>query len=232
MVRPHDLVVGNCYFHTNFYDDDLLLPSIDTLIFKEVDEDEDGQRNWLFEYPDSGLSEMGNDDVLFCITEDQLYQIIDFAGLIRFLNGISPLHLIAPAPTQSIVGISEAAQSELKREIEGFIGDQAVLAVTITIKFTDDALSISKRDGGKYQNGFYPNPFECDADKRILAQFSARNIKPHTDYLASRGRTRVLNFAIPDVVEGMLEICRAVFVDLYAMKVDDSFRFSPLLKQS
>ncbi len=33
MARPETLIPGNCYFSVHFYDNDLLLPMIDTLIY-------------------------------------------------------------------------------------------------------------------------------------------------------------------------------------------------------
>jgi hypothetical protein len=40
MARPESLVVGNCYFSIGFYDQDLLLPTIDTLVYVGQEDDE------------------------------------------------------------------------------------------------------------------------------------------------------------------------------------------------
>lgn len=33
MARPETLIPGNCYFSVGFYDNDLVLPMIDTLVY-------------------------------------------------------------------------------------------------------------------------------------------------------------------------------------------------------
>ena len=42
MARPETLIPGNCYFLVHFYDNDLVLPMIDTLVYigQETDQDE------------------------------------------------------------------------------------------------------------------------------------------------------------------------------------------------
>ena len=47
-MRPNELVAGNCYFRVAYYDNDLLLPIVETLIyvgFKVFPEDGE---TWLF----------------------------------------------------------------------------------------------------------------------------------------------------------------------------------------
>lgn len=41
MARPETLLPGNCYFSLNFYDNDLVLPRIDTLVYVGQETDED-----------------------------------------------------------------------------------------------------------------------------------------------------------------------------------------------
>lgn len=42
MARPETLIPGNCYFSVGFYDNDLVLPMIDTLVYvgQETDQQE------------------------------------------------------------------------------------------------------------------------------------------------------------------------------------------------
>jgi len=45
MARPETLVPGNCYFSVGFYDNDLVLPMIDTLVYVgQSDDDPDHGR--------------------------------------------------------------------------------------------------------------------------------------------------------------------------------------------
>lgn len=60
MARPESFVVGNCYFSVAFYDQDLLLPMIDTLVYVGQEDDPEEGRMWLFKQPES---ESVSDDV-------------------------------------------------------------------------------------------------------------------------------------------------------------------------
>jgi len=53
MARPENLIPGNCYFSVHFYDNDLVLPMIDTLIYVGQEHDQDDGRLWLFKEPES-----------------------------------------------------------------------------------------------------------------------------------------------------------------------------------
>ena len=48
MARPETLIPGNCYFSEHFYDNDLVLPMIDTLVYVGQETDQDEGRLWLF----------------------------------------------------------------------------------------------------------------------------------------------------------------------------------------
>lgn len=51
MARPRDLVPGNCHFLLNYFDSDLVIPSVQTLTFVGTDKDENGEAMWLFREP-------------------------------------------------------------------------------------------------------------------------------------------------------------------------------------
>ncbi|HEX5763998.1 MAG TPA: hypothetical protein VFY27_00385, partial [Woeseiaceae bacterium] len=54
MAHPSSLVAGNCYFLVHYYDRDLLVPNVSTLVFRESRVDEEtGHRLWLFDEPTS-----------------------------------------------------------------------------------------------------------------------------------------------------------------------------------
>ncbi len=53
MARPETLIPGNCYFSVHFYDNDLVLPMIDTLVYVGQETDQDEGRLWLFKEPES-----------------------------------------------------------------------------------------------------------------------------------------------------------------------------------
>jgi len=56
MARPETLIPGNCYFSVHFYDNDLVLPMIDTLLYVGQETDQDGGHWWLFKEPESPSS--------------------------------------------------------------------------------------------------------------------------------------------------------------------------------
>src|ERR1700730_13169249 len=61
MARPQDLVPGNCYFLLNYFDSDLIIPSVQTLTFVGMDKDENGDAMWLFREPDATETETETD---------------------------------------------------------------------------------------------------------------------------------------------------------------------------
>lgn len=73
----------------------------------------------------------------------------------------------------------------------------------------------------------YPNPKIGIADKVIVDFFKTKGVDPHVDYLADRGRTRVLNFSVPDDVQALGNLCERIFVDIYGIRWDDILKFSP-----
>src|SRR5690349_8585520 len=98
MARPDELVPGNCYFHVNYFDDKLLFPSVDTLTFVRADEYESGERVWIFQSPSEPEESGGTDSSAngertpVGFTDEQLYQILDFPGLVSVLNEVAVDH--------------------------------------------------------------------------------------------------------------------------------------------
>jgi hypothetical protein len=88
-LRPTELVPGNCYSGVVYADQDLLFPLIQTLVFIGTEEDpETGRLLWAFREPSfSNAAVEGSDpqEVAVVFSEEQLYQILDFDGLIRRL---------------------------------------------------------------------------------------------------------------------------------------------------
>ena len=99
MAHPHSLVPGNCYFLVNFYDNDLLFPDISTLEYVKETEGEAGARLWLFREPQSADPDhpsdpsVSPDEVsLVGFSAEQLYQIVDFAGLSAAIGEVAVNH--------------------------------------------------------------------------------------------------------------------------------------------
>ena len=118
----------------------------------------------------------------------------------------------------------------LSPEVARFLADAECVSMTVMIRFTDDALSLGRREGG-YKMGFFAHPrHDPHEAAKILTLFAGIGVQPHVDYLCDRGRTRVLEFAIPSAQESIVDLCRRVLVDVYTMRRGDVLEYHPLKK--
>jgi hypothetical protein len=102
------------------------------------------------------------------------------------------------------------------------------MSLTITIRFTDDGLSLGRREGG-YEMGFFPHPQRhADETAKLLSLFAGIGVQPHVDSIANGGRTRVLEFSIPRERESIVNLCRRVLVEVYSMRRGDVLDYHPL----
>jgi hypothetical protein len=102
--------------------------------------------------------------------------------------------------------------------------------VTMTIRFTDDALSVGRRDGG-FEMVFYTHPrLDISEEQRVLHLFDERGQAPIVDYLADRGWTRILHFDLPADAATIVARCRRVLLEVYAMRKGDLLDVRPLTK--
>ena len=202
MARPESLIPGNCYFSVHFYDNDLVLPMIDTLIYVGQEHDEEHQRLWLFKEPESppppdeadALSEQSE---LIGFSDKQLHGILDFDGLIQRLREVAADHPLTPIAQTT----AEPARSEdfasISSEVERFLTESDMVSLTMTVRFTDDGLSLGRDENG-YCMTFYTHPrHDPEEDPRILSLFAGFGVQPHVNRLFDRGRTRELQFPIP-----------------------------------
>ncbi len=233
MARPETLIPGNCYFSVHFYDNDLLLPMIDTLVYVGQEIDQDERRLWLFKEPESPPDPEEQEVVpespaLIGFSDKQLHEIVDFDGLIRRLGEIAadhPLKPISPPVAQSAT--DEDFQS-VPGEVGRFLNDPECVSLTMTIRFTDDGLSLSRREDG-YEMGFFPHPRrDPDEAGKLLSLFAGIGVQPHVDYLADGGRTRVLEFSIPSEHESIVGLCKRVLAEVYSMRHGDVLDYHPL----
>ena len=235
MARPETLIPGNCYFSVAFYDKDLLLPMIDTLVYVGQEIDQDEGRLWLFKEPESQPSPEEQEvapepPVLIGFSDKELHEIVDFDGLIQKLREIAADHPLKPIlPPVAQPATDEDFQS-VPGEVGRFLNDPECVSLTMTIRFTDDGLSIGRRDAG-YEMGFFPHPRrDPDEAGKLLSLFAGIGVQPHVDYLANGGRTRVLEFAIPSEHESIVGLCKRVLAEVYSMRRGDALDYHPLRK--
>jgi len=233
MARPENLIPGNCYFSVHFYDNDLVLPMIDTLIYVGQEHDEEHQRLWLFKEPESqpppdepdALSEPSE---LIAFSDKQIHGIVDFEGLILRLREVAVEHPVTAIGQGSAERASVEDFASLSSEVENFLNDPNIVSLTITIRFTDDGLSLDREKNG-YGMSFYTHPRrDPDEDSRILSLFAGLGIKPRVDHLFDRGRTRTLQFAIASGLTEIVDLCKRVLTEVHSMRRGDVLDYYPL----
>jgi hypothetical protein len=233
MARPETLIPGNCYFSVHFYDNDLLLPMIDTLVYVGQESDQDEGRLWLFRGPESPPSpdeQEGESQVPASIafSDRQLYEILDFDGLMQRLREIAADHPLMPVSQPAAEPVTDEDFESVSREVGRFLNDPECVSVTMAIRFTDHGLSLSRRDNGLRMD-FFAHPRRApDEDSKILSIFAGLGVQPVVDYLCDRGRTRVLQFPIPRDRDAIVALCRRVLTEVYSMRRGDVVEYHPL----
>src|SRR5262245_42099530 len=229
MARPEELIPGNCYFLVGFHDRDLLFPYISTLTYVEREEDKQSGYSWLFREPREDLSPDAKGDErseLIALKDDQLHQIVDLRGLVKWLDSVAPDHPITAPATRSTGSATSADLQHLRSEIAKVLEYEEYLSVTVTILFTDDGFSVGRRDGGGVEMNFFPHPrTEAHHEAGIRELFDEMGVAPHEDYLADRGRTRILAFGVPEDLDAIMKICERLFLSVYVMRADDILRY-------
>ena len=237
MAHPATVVPGNCYFLVGYADRDLLVPLIDTIIYRRIDEDPDGKQRWIFEYPvvegeaeDEGENEPAPS--LLAIPADQLYDVLDFDGLRRVLMELSDFHPHQmPPPRTAVSGLNLEVAAELRRRLNEFADNADHSSVTLSIYGTDDGFSVTRRKARGLEIDWSSHPkLNPGEGARILALFRRLEIRPHKDYLADKGRTRLLAFECPDDVDALLALCVQALTDVYDVREDDRLCYSYLAK--
>ena len=185
---------------------------------------------WFFE--DVNVRESGDSGHIFAVGAELLYKVLELDGLIKTLRERSDLHpLTPPPPRTSSYGISVGAQKALEHNVYVFVRDETFLSLTITLKFTDDGFSLSRKDDGWFEMDFYPRPkLDPSEETRIRELFRSQGNPPHTDYLSDAGRTRILAFEIPGDANRILDLCGRVLREINFIREDDEFDFAFLPK--
>ena len=224
MARPATLVPGNCYFHVLYYDKNGLLPMIDTLVYvREVVDRETGRHGWLFKEPDGDVpqGEEPQPGEYLVVADADLHSILDFGGLARKLREIASLHPVHPLPMVAVEPPTDAEFAPIPGAVDRALDDPECLSVTMTIRFTDDALSVGREPAGwRMSLGTSPR-LDPDEDARLLAFFAGLGMAPASNCLANAGRTRRLAFSLPSERDAVVALCRRVFMEVYGIRKGD-----------
>jgi hypothetical protein len=228
MARPRDLVPANCYFLLNYFDSDLVIPSIQTLTFVGTDKDENGETMWLFREPVATAPETDHqasedESPLVAFSRQSLYQILELNGLIRELGGLTDFHPLSRSAKDDAHSPSRRAECpELVPVIERLLTSPPGTAVTITIEFTDDGFSLRRRQGAVEFSHFLSSKTEQDQESLVRRMFSERGCLPADDYLANGGKTRVLSFVVRDDLSDIASLANKILCEAHSMYPDDT----------
>lgn len=227
MARPYELVPGNCYFLLNYYDEDLKVPFIRTYLFERKAEGESDEKLWLFREPTTEEEQQPEGSVITAIREDQLYQVLDFDGLVKSLGELVHLHPLVPLP-KSAAGSLEPRSDipELDGVAEKVLGFEGRRSLTMTIRYTDDGFSIGRSEAGLYASFFLKVLLEAQLELGIRAVFSALGIAPSQDHLSQDGRVRALTYPLPAEEESLELLAKKLLLDAYRMQQRDGLELT------
>jgi hypothetical protein len=231
-MRPRELVEGNCYFQVTYSRDAMVYPLIQTLIYRRSTTDDEGVRYWVFE--DAGFEgsavadpDPGTPVSLHGFPDDQLCWILDFPGLARTLADVAAHHPLRRPEAARPIGPDSLSFRDLESQVGLFLGNPESPYLAITIKFTDDGLSLTRFRGGRLSADFHVNAGVVpDQESRIRALFNARGVAPQEDYLANGGRIRMLSFPVDADQDELVGLCRRVLMEAFSMEAADSLVYA------
>ena len=247
MARPETLVPGNCYFQMGFTDRDTMVPLINTLVYVRSGVAVDGTPGWLFrDYsmapapedaeigatldPDAEAEPLSAAYSYLMVDDRQLHSVLDFDGVARRLREIATFHPLHPIPAAVVQPPTEIEFMPIAAAVERALHDPECLSVTMTIRFTDDAVSVERHADGCCLTFFTHPIFDPDEEARVRALFAALGQSPATDRLVDRGRTRILDYTMAPDPDAVVARCRQVFDEVHRIRKGDVIQCQVLTK--
>jgi hypothetical protein len=174
-ARPETLIPGNCYFSLGYYDNDLVLPMVETLVYVGQEHYAEHGRTWLFKEPDSPPipNEETEPPPLTAFTDRELHRIVDIEGLIRLLRELAADHPLKSLPQANVEPPTSEDFDAVVEEVTRFPETPEYNALTMVIQFTDDGLSLARREGGIEMQLDAHRRRHPGEDARILSLFAA-----------------------------------------------------------
>lgn len=221
-MRPTELIPGNCYFTLGFFDNEMLFPMIQTLVFSCEETDAASGRVWLFAEPSS--AEKGGRP-LWQFPEAQLYQILDFTGLLEALGEVAPGHPPIQQPPPPPGPSATAELAGLPEQLGRCLSEEAS-SLTVTIRFTDDGFSLVRLgDLGLVLLLTFHARTSGEQESLTRTLCSAAGLQAAQDYTANRGRTRILAYPVPADTTQLRSLATDLLLRAFKMRRDDTLTF-------
>jgi len=148
---------------------------IDTLVYVGLENDENEGRLWLFKEPETPPSPdegaAPEPPALIGFSDAELHEIVDFSGLMQKLREIAADHPLKPVTRPAAEPATAEDFESVPRRVTEFLSDPDYVRLTMTIRFTDDGLSLGRRDDGYDMHLFTHPRRDPDEDSRILSLF-------------------------------------------------------------
>jgi len=146
------------------------------------------------------------------------------------LREVTVDHPLTPIAQTSRERASTEDFGSVAGEVERFLNEPETVSLTMTIRFTDDALSLGREENGCGMT-FYTHPRrDPEEHPRILSLFAGLGVPPRVDRLFDRGRTHELQFPISSERGAIASLCVRVLTEVYSMRRGDVLDYYPLKK--
>lgn len=204
-------------------------PVIDTLVFVGSEDDEEGVRQWLFEDPPRIIrsgSDPDGDRIFHAFRDEQLSLILDFPGLQRALRDAAPDHVRVETDGEQESKASEPDLAGLLDQVAHFLRSRQYAFLAIGIRYTGLGLSLMRRaDDGLDLVVFLESRIWPEHESRARAVFESAGLTPREDYLANRGRVRILGGRVPPRADVLAEVCGRFVIEVFEMRSDDTLEY-------
>lgn len=225
MARPQSLVPGAIFFLVHYYDDELLVPDIQTLEYRSQDVDDDGKHIWLFCEPGGSQESSSGEVTLIGFHESQLYELLSIDELLSAVTELRHVIHGKAATSEATEPRLVLDRAVLAERVSSFLSSNS-RSLQIGVRFTDDGILV-QRHAGKSELLLFMHPLrEPEKNSRLDQLIRARNLQTREDYLADKGRTRIISMVISEDQAGIVDLCAALLSDVLAICPGDQLAFA------
>jgi hypothetical protein len=107
------------------------------------------------------------------------------------------------------------------QELPQVLDDPDCVSLSVTIRFTNNGLSIGRNGDGSAMHLHTKPRRDPDEASMILSLFAGIGVRPAVDYLSDGGRTRLMQFPIAEDCDAIVRLCERVLTEVYSMRRGD-----------